>query len=154
METVFELTRRASYPFRRIALGVVLLWIGALHFVDPGGVVALLGASLPFLAFTAFAYLLGTVEVTLAVLLFLDRATKYVGLALVGLFAGTLLIFLVAPAVAYGDRGFPLLALPGEFLLKDLVLMAAAVSITATATACETPRQAQPPVRAETARAA
>ena len=154
MESIFALTQRASYPFLRIAMGVVLLWIGALHFVDPGAVVGLLGASLPFLAFTAFAYVLGAVEVTLGVLLFLNVATKYVGLALVGLFAGTLLIFLVAPKVVYGDMGFPLLALPGEFLLKDLVLMAASINISAMATARENVRQARPPVRVEPARAA
>jgi uncharacterized membrane protein YkgB len=77
-----------------------------------------------------------------------------VGLALVGLFSGTLLIFLVAPKVAYGDMGFPFLALPGEFLLKDLVLMAASVSISAMATARESVRRATPRMQAETARAA
>ena len=65
-------------------------------------------------------------------------------------FAGTLLIFLIAPKVVYGDMGFPLLALPGEFLLKDLVLMAASVSLTAMASARETSRAAALRLRAET----
>src|SRR5690242_18087634 len=91
----------------RIALGVVVLWIGALKFVDPTPVVGLLKASLSFLAFPAFVYLLGAVEVIAALWLFSGRALKWAGLLLLGLFAGTLTIFLIAPAVSYGDKGFP-----------------------------------------------
>ncbi len=57
----------------------------------------------------------------------------------VGLFAGTLLIFVTTPAVSYGDAGFPNLTLAGEFLLKDLVLMAAALTVTALAAARPSP---------------
>ncbi len=151
MDSIFALAQRVAYPFLRIAMGIVLLWIGALKFVDPSPVVGLLGASLPFLAFAGFVYVLGVVEVTMAILLVLNIGTKYVGLALVGLFAGTLLIFLVAPKVVYGDMGFPLLALPGEFLLKDLVLMAASVAITAMASAREMSRAAALRLHTETA---
>ena len=143
MDSIFTLTQRAAYPFLRIAMGVVLLWIGALKFVDPSPVVGLLGASLSFLAFKEFVYGLGVAEVALAALLFLNVRTKYAGLGLVGLFSGTLLIFLIAPKVVYGDAGFPLLALPGEFLLKDLVLMAASVTLTSIARAREGARQTQ-----------
>ena len=141
METIFALSQRVSYPFLRIAMGVVLLWIGLGKFIDPSPVVGLLGASLPFLAFPAFVYLLGVVEVAMAALLFLNIRTQYVGIVLVGLFAGTLLIFLIAPKVVYAESGFPLLALPGQFLLKDLVLMASSVMLVATASARETARQ-------------
>ena len=141
METIFALSQRVSYPFLRIAMGVVLLWIGLGKFIDPSPVVGLLGASLPFLAFPAFVYLLGVVEVAMAALLFLNVRTQYVGIVLVGLFAGTLLIFLIAPKVVYAESGFPLLALPGQFLLKDLVLMASSVMLVATASARETARQ-------------
>ena len=112
----------------RLALGVVVLWIGALKFADPTPVVGLLKASLSFLAFPAFVYLLGAVEVIAALWLFSGRALKWAGLLLVGLFAGTLTIFLIAPAVSYGDKGFPFLTLPGEFLLKDLVLIVVSLS--------------------------
>lgn len=121
-------TESLSTKLLRIALGVVVLWIGALKFTDPEGVVALLQASLPFLAFPAFAYLLGVVEVLTALWLFSGKALKWAGLFLAGLFAGTLTIFLIAPAVSYGDKGFPFLSLAGEFLLKDLVLIAVALS--------------------------
>jgi uncharacterized membrane protein YkgB len=45
----------------------------------------------------------------------------------IGLFAGTLTIFVIAPSVT----GLPFLTLAGQFLLKDLGLMAAAVNVIA-----------------------
>jgi uncharacterized membrane protein YkgB len=119
--------RRISGPFLRFALAIILAWIGALKFVDPSPVVGLLQASLPFLAFNAFVYLLGTIEIVVAILLATGILLPYAGLVTVGLFAGTLTIFAIAPAVT----GFPALTLAGQFLLKDLGLMAAAVNVIA-----------------------
>lgn len=129
MDALTRIARDSAEPLLRISLGVVLVWIGALKFVDPGPVVGLLDASLSFLAFDGFVYVLGVLEVGAGVLLFLGVAVEWVSAGLIGLFAGTLLIFLIAPMVSYGESGFPLLTLAGEFLLKDFVLMAAAVSL-------------------------
>lgn len=133
MEPLFRLAERLSLPALRISLGVVLAWIGALKFVDPTPVVNLLGASFTFLASPGFVYLLGAVEVLAAALLFAGFALRWVGLLLVGLFSGTLAIFLVAPAVSYGEAGFPNLSLAGEFLLKDLVLFASGIVLAGIA---------------------
>ena len=113
----------------RFSLAIILAWIGALKFVDPSPVVGLLQASLPFLAFNAFVYLLGSIEIIVAILLVTGIAQPYAGLVTVGLFAGTLTIFVIAPSVT----GFPTLSLAGQFLLKDLGLMAAAVNVIAMA---------------------
>lgn len=137
MEPLFEMARRFARPLLRISLGVILLWIGALKFVDPSPVTSLLEASLPFLAFDAVVYVLGVVELLCALALFANFATRYVAAVLLGLFAGTLLIFLIAPSVSYGEGGFPYLSLAGEFLLKDLVLFAAALALMAPDTGTE-----------------
>jgi uncharacterized membrane protein YkgB len=121
--------RRISGPFLRISLAVILAWIGALKFVDPSPVVGLLQASLPFLAFNGFVYAIGAVEIIVAILLATGIAQPYAGLVTVGLFVGTLTIFVIAPSVT----GFPTLSLAGQFLLKDLGLMAAAVNVIALA---------------------
>jgi len=131
MDTIFGWVDRYSSTLLRFSLAIVLLWIGGLKFVDPEGVVALLQASLPFLAFTGFVYVLGVFEVGAAVLLAAGVAQRYVGILVAGLFVGTLVIFLIAPAVSYGDAGFPRLSLAGEFLLKDIVLLSAALSLSA-----------------------
>jgi uncharacterized membrane protein YkgB len=134
MEPLFRLAERLAAPALRTSLAVVLGWIGALKFVDPEPVVGLLSASFAFLAFPGFVYLLGAAELAAAALLLSGFAERWVGLLCAGLFSGTLAIFVIAPAVSYGDAGFPRLTLAGEFLLKDLVLFAASLAVIALAT--------------------
>ena len=129
MNAIMALTQKVSYPLLRIAMGVVLGWIGLLKFVDPSPVVGLLAASFSFLASPTIVYILGAVEVALALALFANFRVEYVGLILMGLFVGTLAIFVIAPQVS----GIPLLTLPGEFLLKDLALFAASCTLSAMA---------------------
>jgi len=136
--------RRISGPFLRISLAIILAWIGALKFVDPSPVVGLLQASLPFLAFNAFVYLLGAIEIVVAILLVTGIFQAYAGLITVGLFLGTLTIFVIAPSIT----NFPTLSLAGQFLLKDLGLMAAAVNVIAMAPVRESPRVAAQAVTA------
>ena len=131
MGVVFALIETMAPRFLRYSLAVILIWIGALKFADPSPVVGLLKASLPFLASAGFVYVLGAVEVAVGIALIAGFMLRYAGLVLLGLFAGTLLIFLVAPAVSYGDAGFPLLSLVGQFLLKDLVLFGASLQVIA-----------------------
>ena len=135
---------RINGPFLRISLAIILAWIGALKFVDPSPVVGLLQASLPFLAFNAFVYALGAIEITVAILLVTGYFQAYAGLVTVGLFLGTLTIFIIAPSVT----NFPTLSLAGQFLLKDLGLMAAAVNVIAMAPVREARRMAAQPVAA------
>jgi len=133
MQSLFSLAERFSASLLRLSLGVILGWIGALKFVDPTPVVGLLQASFSFLAFPQFVYGLGVAEVAAAVLLFLGVAQRWVGLLCMGLFSGTLVIFVIAPAVSYGEAGFPNLSLAGQFLLKDLVLFAASIALVGLA---------------------
>ena len=136
--------RRINGPFLRVSLAIILAWIGALKFVDPSPVVGLLQASLPFLAFNAFVYLLGAVEIVVAILLVTGIFQAYAGLITVGLFLGTLTIFVIAPSVT----NFPTLSLAGQFLLKDLGLMAAAVNVIAMAPVRDSPQVAAQAVTA------
>ena len=137
MDPIFSLSRRLALPALRTSLAVVLLWIGALKFVDPAPVVGLLHASFGFLAHPPVVYALGAVEVVAAGLLLLGLAQPLVGILCMGLFSGTLAIFVIAPAVSYGDAGFPNLSLAGEFLLKDLVLFAASLALVGLAPLAE-----------------
>jgi uncharacterized membrane protein YkgB len=129
MQALFRLAERVAPASLRLSLAVVLGWIGALKFVDPTPVVGLLQASFSFLAFPGLVYGLGTAEVGAALLLTLGVAQRPLGLLCAGLFSGTLAIFVIAPAVSYGEAGFPNLSLAGQFLLKDLVLFAAGIAL-------------------------
>ena len=134
MKSVFPFIERIAPYFLRFSLALVLLWIGALKFVDPTPVRMLLHASLPFLAFNAFVYVLGVLEIIAAILLFAGVWLRYVGLLCLILFIGTLTIFVITPGVT----GFPLLTLAGQFLLKDVVLAAAAFNVAAMDAARQT----------------
>jgi uncharacterized membrane protein YkgB len=133
---LISIARRISGSFLRISLAIILAWIGILKFVDPSPVVGLLQASMPFLAFNAFVYLLGAVEIIVAIMLLARIMLPYAGLIVIGLFAGTLTILLITPTVT----NIPTLSLVGQFLLKDLGLMAAAVQIIAMAPVRESGR--------------
>ena len=138
MDALSQLMNRIAYPFLRITMGLVLVWIGGLKFVDPSPVVGLIGASpFAFLASNGFVYIFGAAEVVVGLLFWANTQVKYVGILNMGLFVGTIAILILTPKVAYGDAGFPLLSLPGEFLLKDTVLMAASAALSALASTRE-----------------
>jgi uncharacterized membrane protein YkgB len=128
MDTVFGMVERLAPSLLRISLGLVLLWIGILHLHDQHSTVVLLSESLPFHASSMFVSVLGVLEILAGVLLIAGLWLRYVGLATLVLFAGTLTIFVIAPTVT----GFPFLTLMGEFLLKDAVLASAAITVAAT----------------------
>jgi uncharacterized membrane protein YkgB len=145
MESLLSsIAQRIAGPFLRISLAVILAWIGILKLVDPSPVVGLLQVSMPIFAFSGFAYLLGAIELVVAIMLLTRFMLAYAGLVIIGLFAGTLTIFLIAPTVT----NIPTLSLVGQFLLKDLGLMAAAVQIIATAPATRKVRAARQAVPA------
>ena len=95
MDTLSQLMNRIAYPFLRITMGLVLVWIGGLKFVDPAPVVGLIGAS-PFsaLASNGFVYLLGAGEVLVGLLFWANIQVKYVGILNMGLFVGTIAILI------------------------------------------------------------
>ena len=109
MDALFTATQRIAPPLVRISLAIILLWIGALKFVDPSPGVMLLKGSLTFLAFDGFVYALGVVEIIAALALVLGIGVRYVGLLVLGLFAGTMTIFMISLMVT----GFPFLNLAG-----------------------------------------
>src|SRR5260370_34838185 len=113
MKTVFSFAERLAGPLLRMSLGLVLLWIGAIHLVTPQPVVRLLSLSLPFLAESAFVYVLGALEVIAGILLIAGLWGRYFALLALVLSAGTLTIFLIAPGVT----GFPFLTLLSQSLL-------------------------------------
>jgi uncharacterized membrane protein YkgB len=133
IDGLFAAIERIWAPFLRISLAVILIWIGALKFVDPTPIVGLLHASplWGFLATNTFVYVLGVLELVGALFLLINRAVRYVGLLVVLLFVGTLSILATAPTVSFSGQGFPYLTLAGQFLLKDLGLAAAAIAAVA-----------------------
>jgi putative oxidoreductase len=113
----------------RIALGVVFVWFGALKVTGTSPVRDLVAATVPFLPATWFVPLVGVVEVLAGLALVLGIGVRPVVAVTVLHLMGTFLVFAVQPGVAFGD-GNPLrLSVTGEFVLKNLVLLAAALVV-------------------------
>ncbi len=126
----------------RLSLGLIFLWFGALKLAGDSPVVALVSATLPWGNPDVVVPLLGAVEVGLGIGLLVGRAQRLLLLALATHLAGTFLTFLMAPGLTIQGGNPLLLTADGEFVLKNSVLISAAVLLactlrTATATATE-----------------
>jgi len=134
----------------RIGLAVVIVWIGAMKFTEyEAGAIQPLVANSPLMSWVynilsvgTFAALLGTMEILIGVLIALrPLAAKLsaVGSGLAALmFLGTLSFILSTPGWESSLGGFPALSVvPGQFLIKDIVLFGAAIWATGEALADE-----------------
>ena len=136
--------RLATYGDQALRFSVitVLAWIGAMKFTAyEAGAIQGLVASSPL---TAWLYgildlqgasnLIGSIEIVTALaLLFgpLHRHIAIIGAAAAAMtFAVTLSFLFTAPGWEASLGGFPALSVvPGQFLLKDIVLLAASISL-------------------------
>jgi uncharacterized membrane protein YkgB len=124
----------------RYGLVLVLVWIGAMKFTmyEATGIAPLVANS-PLMGWLyrvfsvqGLSNLLGVVEITIAAMIALRPVSAVVaavgsGLA-TGMFFTTLSFLLSTPGWEPTLGGFPALAVvPGQFLLKDLVLLGSAV---------------------------
>ena len=129
--------------FNRWALVVVFLWFGGMKFTayEADGIAPFIANS-PIMSWlhTLFgvqgaSYVIGALELSTAAALILGAFKPFfsaLGAAMsIGTYLITLTFFLTTPGVAEMTAGgFPAIsALPGQFLLKDLVLLAASVSL-------------------------
>jgi uncharacterized membrane protein YkgB len=124
----------------RYGLVLVLLWIGGMKFTayEAEGISAFVANS-PLMSWAyslfskgQFSSILGAVEILTAVLIAarpISAAASAIGSALaIGMFATTLSFMLSTPGTIEPSLGFPgLSALPGQFLVKDAVLLGASL---------------------------
>jgi reactive chlorine resistance protein C len=123
----------------RWGLVVVLAWIGGMKFTayEAMGIQPLVahspfvGRMYNFLSVRSFSAMLGCIEIGTAALISLQylspKASAVGAILAIGLFATTLSMLFTTPGWE-PTLGFPALsALPGQFLLKDIVLLGASV---------------------------
>lgn len=119
---------RSSEALLRSALGVVFVWFGALKLAGGSPVVALLEGTWPRLASPSIFTALGLFEVTAGVLLIAGLWLRPVACAVVAHLLGTFALLFIAPDRAFVG-GFPYLSMDGEFVVKNFVLLAVAVTL-------------------------
>ena len=130
----------AEATLLRYGLALIFLWIGAMKFTayEAQGIRPLAENSplmnwlLAALGVQAFSNLLGVVEIATGLLLALRPVSALataIGSAMaIATFLTTLSFLFTTPGWEQSLGGFPALsALPGQFLLKDVVLLGAAV---------------------------
>jgi uncharacterized membrane protein YkgB len=124
----------------RYGLVVVLVWIGGMKFTtyEAEGIRPLVANS-PFMGWvygvatvSQFSALLGVIEIATGLLIALrpvwPRASALGSLLAAGTFLTTLTFLVTTPGWEASLGGFPALsALPGQFLLKDIVLLGVAL---------------------------
>ena len=141
----------------RYGLVIGLLWIGGMKFTayEAEGIrplVAnspLMGWAYDLLSVTTFSALLGVVEVAVGLLIALRPvwpAASAAGSALAaGMFVTTLTFLFTTPGWEPSLGGFPALsAMPGQFVLKDVVLLGASLWTAGEALAARRPRALAP----------
>ena len=124
----------------RYALVLVLVWIGAMKFTSyEAGAIQPLVASNPLMSWLygvmsvqATSNLIGTLEITAGVLIALRpwsaMASAAGSLMAIATFVVTLTFLFTVPGWEPSLGGFPALSVaPGQFVLKDAVLLGAAV---------------------------
>ncbi|MBY0588372.1 YkgB family protein [bacterium] len=125
----------------RYSLVLVLVWIGGMKFTayEADGISAFVANS-PLMSWAysifsvrSFSALLGVTEIAVALLIaarpLSARASLLGSISAVGMFSTTLSFLLTTPGVWEASAGgFPALSVvPGQFLIKDFVLLGAAV---------------------------
>lgn len=121
--------RRWAIPALRIALGTLFVWFGALKVFDVSPVTDLVATTVSFLDPEWFVPTLGVVEVAVGIGLLLRVYLRLVIAVLLAQIIGTFLVFLVRPDVAFQDGNPLLLTTEGEFVLKNMVILASAMVV-------------------------
>lgn len=128
---IVELLRRWSPLALRLTLGVVFVWFGALKVGGATPVADLVARTVYWVDAAWLVPALGVAEVVIGLGLITGRWLRAVLAVFALQMAGTFLVLVVQPEVAF-DGGNPLLlTVEGEFVVKNLVLLAAGMAVGA-----------------------
>jgi putative oxidoreductase len=115
----------------RVSLGLVFIWFGALKIMGDSPVTTLIAATVPWVPIGVLMPVLGWVEVVIGASLLIGWPRRLTLLAIAGHLTGTFLTFIIAPQLMVQHRNPLLLTSNGEFVLKNLVLITAALLLLA-----------------------
>jgi putative oxidoreductase len=128
-ERLIGFTRRYSLPALRIALGIIFIWFGFLKLTGTSPVESLVANTIYWMPPSVAIRTLGIVEVIVGAGLIVGWAMRLTLLIFFLQMASTFLVFLIVPDRAFQMRNPLLLTQEGEFVLKNLILIAAGLVI-------------------------
>lgn len=112
----------------RWSLGIVYVWFGALKLVGMSPVLELVRQAYPVFATFPLYLTLAVGEVALGLVLLIGVWKRWAAAAVVLHLLGTFGVLASSPHVAFLPR-FPFLTMEGEFVVKNLVLLAAGAAL-------------------------
>jgi uncharacterized membrane protein YkgB len=113
----------------RVALGVVFVWFGALKVIGKSPVEELVRETAYFLPGDFVVPAIGAWEIIIGLGLLFPVALRLTLLMFWAQMAGTFLVLIVHPSLSFQDGNPLLLTVEGEFVIKNLVLIAAGLVI-------------------------
>jgi uncharacterized membrane protein YkgB len=123
---------RHGITFLRIAVALVFIWFGALKVIGRSPVEELVKDTIYFLPEDTFFVVLGVWEIVIGLGLLIPVALRLTLLLFWLQMAGTFLILFILPGRSFQDGNPLLLSVTGEFVIKNLVLIAAGLVIGST----------------------
>lgn len=129
---VIEFMRSHSLTILRMALGVVFVWFGTLKLADASPVADLVADGLAFLPDRAAVVLTGSIETLIGIGLLAGRFLRLTLVLFFSLLAGTFVPVVLHPSIAYQGNNPLALSVTGEFVVKNLVLIAAGFTVIAS----------------------
>lgn len=116
----------------RVALAVTFIWFGAMKIVGLSPVADLVAGTVYWVRPEFFIPFLGVWEVIVGIGLLFGIALRVVLLLFWLQMAGTFLVLVMRPELSFQSGNPLLLTVAGEFVIKNLVLIAAGVVIGST----------------------
>ena len=113
----------------RIALGVVFVWFGVLKVIGKSPVEELVRETAYFLPGDFVVPAIGVWEIIIGLGLLFPVALRLTLLMFWAQMAGTFLVLVLHPSLSFQDGNPLLLTVEGEFVIKNLVLIAAGLVI-------------------------
>lgn len=131
--SIIRFLRRAFIPFARFAIFAVYVWFGTLKIIglSPASQLVhhLFDATIHGIPFGAFYLAFSIFEVVIGVMFLVPRLTRFVIPLLAIHMVTTFLPLVFLPGEAW--NGFMVLTLEGQYIVKNLVIIAVAMGIAA-----------------------
>lgn len=129
-EQVLDRVRRLCPTLLRAAVGMIFVWFGALKVAGVQTMTAgLISAALPFVDPTLSVPAIGAFEVVLGLAILIGRRLPLILAVAAGHLAATFMVLVVAPEVAFRGGNPLMLTVEGEFVVKNLVLLASVIAL-------------------------
>ena len=119
---------RHGYRLLRIAMGIVFIWFGALKPFGLSPAEAFVAKATAWIPIPGFLYILAAWEVTIGVCFLVERLNRCAVVLLLMHMPGTMLPLLTLPGETFVRSPF-VLTLEGQYIIKNLVLIAAGIVI-------------------------